>query len=203
MIRPGVQRDYEALLNPDELRSSLIAVSLFVLAYESFRSRVIEHVRMLYWRGIDESGHKYDEEEYRRDILTRNRSPFRASLDWFREMGALDVADLKAVETLTQARNRLAHELMDLIGTRELAPELAQFDELARIYRKVEVWQIVNLELATDPEWVDKEINEAEIVPGPMLMMQILTDVALGKTEDAWQYYKAMVCSRSKTTGSD
>lgn len=202
MTWPRPPRDYDALFNPDELRNSLIAVSLFVLGYESFRSRVIEHVRMLYWSGIDEAGHRYNEEEYRRGILSRNRSPFHASLDWFREMGALDAADLKIIRSLTQARNRLTHELMDLIGTPALAPELTMFAELARIYRKIEVWQIVNMELDGDPEWADREINEDEIVPGPMLMMQILTDIALGKDEEAWQYYKAMDEARAKESNS-
>jgi len=128
----GPQRDYEALFNPEELRTSLILVALYVLAYESFRDGVIAHVHMLYWCGIDESGHKYKEDEYRVAILSRNRSPFHASLDWFREMGAIDEADVASVARLQKTRNRLVHELMRFIGTKDLAPELAAFAELAR-----------------------------------------------------------------------
>jgi hypothetical protein len=192
-------RDYNALLNPDVLRPSLIAVALFVLAYESFRERAIQHVRMLYWCGIDGSGHKYKEDDYRADILSRSRSPFHASLDWYREMGALDAIDLASVETLRKSRNRLVHQLMEIVGTNDLASELTGFAELARIYRKVEVWRVVNIELAGDPEWEGKEINEEEIMPGPILMMQMLTDVALGEKELAAKHYSEFVHALRET----
>lgn len=184
------QRDYHALLNPDELRTSLILVALYVLAYESFRDGAIDHVHTLYWCGIDESGHKYNEEEYRREILSRNRSPFRACLSWYREMNALDDADLASIETLTQTRNRLVHDLMSLLGTEKLNPDLLNLQELLRIYRKLEVWRVINLELEFDEEWRDKDIDEGDVMPGSIIMMRMLMDVALGKDDDAWAYYR-------------
>lgn len=196
------QRDFEALFNPSELRTSLISVALFVLAWESFRARVIEHVHMLYWNGIDESGHKYDENEYRRAILTRHKSPFRASLDWYKEVGAINDEDMSAIARLSSSRNRLVHELMTLVGTQELAPELANFAELARVYRKIEVWEIVNMELDSNPDWEGKEIIEEEIIPGPMFMMQLLTDVALGDEQEAWKNYEEFVKMRKQEPGS-
>lgn len=128
----------------------------FVLAWESFRSRVVEHVHMLYWCGIDETGHNYQDDEYRQETLARNKSPFRASLAWYREMGAIDNADLESIDRLSGVRNRLVHDLMSILGTASLPTELANLNELARVFRKVEVWQLVNVELAGDPDWEGK-----------------------------------------------
>lgn len=193
MTPEHTRRDYRALFHPEELRSTLLLVSLYVLAYESFREGAIDHVRMLYANGLDEDGWKFDEEEYKREILSRHKSPFAASLDWYREMGAVDDADLTSIRLLTDTRNRLVHDLWKLIGTSKLAPDLEAFSELLRVYRKLEVWQVINLELAGDEEWEGREIDEDAVVPGPIMMMRILTDVALGKDEDAWLYYNKLI----------
>jgi hypothetical protein len=187
------QRDLEAFLNPVALRQSLILLALYVLAYESFRDNAIDHVHSLYWCGIDDSGHKYDEDSYRSEILSRSKSPFRASLHWYREMGALDDEDLSSIQTLTKTRNRFVHELANVIGTKELVPELTAFTELLRVYRKVEVWNVLNLELAGDPDWEGQDIDQSEVLPGPMLVLRMLTDIALGDDEKAWVYYRAFV----------
>lgn len=193
MSHERIERDYHALFHPEELRSTLASVSLYVLAYEGFREGAIDHVHMLYANGLDESGWTFDEEEYRREILSRNKGPFLASLDWYREMGAVDDADLASIRRLTDIRNRLVHDLWRLIGTSQLVPDLEAFAELLRVYRKLEVWRVIYLELAGDDEWESREIDEDAVVPGPIMMMRILTDVALGKDEDAWLYYNELV----------
>jgi hypothetical protein len=55
------------------------------------------------------------------------------------------------------------------------------------------VWNVVNLEIEFDDELRGKDINEDEIVPGRILMMQMLLDVALGDEEKAWSYYNHIV----------
>lgn len=41
-----------------------------------------------------------------------------------------------------------------------------------------------------------KDIAEDEIIPGRILMMQMLLDVALGDEEKAWSYYNHLVRRR-------
>lgn len=187
------RRDLKALLHPDELRSGLLLASLYVLAYESFKDGVIDHLRILHFCGIDESGWMINEAEYRRDVLSRDKHPLRASLLWFHEYGAISDEELDTAERLRATRNRLVHELWKLLGTDELAPLLLEFNELIRLYRKIEVWRIVNLEVDGDPAFDGQEINEEEIVPGPMMFMRMLLDVALGDDETAWSYYHALM----------
>jgi hypothetical protein len=184
------QRDFEALLHPTELRSALLLASLYVLAYESFQDGVIDHLRMLHFRGIDASGWKIDEDEYRRDVLSRDKHPLRASLLWFHEYGAINAADLTTADRLRGTRNKLVHELWKLLGTEELAPLLQDFSELLRIYRKVEVWRILNLEIDGDPDFDGQAITEDDVIPGPMMFLRMLFDVALGDDNEAWSYYK-------------
>jgi hypothetical protein len=90
-------------------------------------------------------------------------------------------------------RNRFVHELPTLLGTDDLAPDLNAFQELLYVFRKVEVWNVINLELEFHDEWRGKEIKDDDVVPGSMLMMQMLLDVALGDQEKAWSYYNTVV----------
>ncbi len=53
--------------------------------------------------------------EYKEAVLTRNRSPVYASLDWLREAGAITDADIRAFDRAKEYRNLLAHELTRLL----------------------------------------------------------------------------------------
>lgn len=120
------QRDFGALLHPKELRSALLLASLYVLAYESFQNCVIDHLRMLHFRGIDASAWKIDEDKYRRDVLSRDKHPLQASLLWFDQYGAIDAADLATADRLRATRNKLVHVLWKLLGTEESAPQITR-----------------------------------------------------------------------------
>lgn len=117
-------RDFSRLLNPNELRGTLILTSLYVLAFELMREQVVSHVRMLYWNGFGEDGHRYDEEAYRREILTRHPNQLQASLLWFREFDAIDDGDLATIQRLRQSRNTVVHELSAMLGTDALDTHL-------------------------------------------------------------------------------
>ena len=45
------------------------------------------------------------------------------------------------------------------------------------------------MEIPTNEDFADKEIDESHIVPGPIAMLQVLLDVALGDEERSKYYY--------------
>ena len=65
-----------------------------------------------------------------------------------------------------------------------------QFDVLVSLLRKIEVWWVVDLELATNPEYDGEDVDEAEIIPGAVLSLQMLIEVAAGNTDpiEHWRY---------------
>src|SRR5881396_2605459 len=138
-----LERDLETVFNPEELRATLLLVSLYVIAFENFKSGVIDHLRTLHYRRLDEHGWHADEAAYASDVLHRDpkRRRFQASLAWFRHYGAIDDDDLQTIERFTAVRNRLVHELWKSLGTSQLPTDLLTFGELIRVYRKIEVWR--------------------------------------------------------------
>ena len=58
------------------------------------------------------------------------------------------------------------------------------------LLNKIEKWWIINVEVATDPDWDGEELDEAGVVPGPSWMMDMLAQVALGEGDQAWELHR-------------
>ncbi len=188
-MNSNVRQSWEAFLNPDVVRPRLIGASIFIAVFESLKDAIVDRLRDFFWTGFDESGDKIDP-KYQSDVLVRNRSPVYASLDWLKEMNAINDADILAFERVKTCRNALAHNLFSVLGSEGLPPDFEQcFTELVALLRKIEVWWITNVEIPTNPDYDGQEINEDGIIPGRLLTLQVLCDIVLGDEESSRFYY--------------
>jgi hypothetical protein len=196
----NVRKSWEDFLDPSVMRPRLISASLYIAAFESLKSAIIDRVRDFYWCGIDENGDKIDP-KYRTVVLSRNRSPVYASLDWLRENGVIELVDVDTFERVKVCRNQLSHRLLSLLGTEGLPADFnACFAEMVALLRKIEVWWIVNVELPTNPDFDGQDVDESGIVPGRIMTLQILLDIALGTDEESRKYIDEL--RRRSTTAS-
>src|SRR5258708_18308652 len=97
-----VRNSWESLLNPDVLRPNLIMAALYIAAFEVLKSTIIERIRDFYVTGFDKSvekdGGRLVDPKYQTEVLSRNRSPVYACLDWLKESQAVDDQDIAAFE---------------------------------------------------------------------------------------------------------
>ena len=198
---PKAQQSWEEFLNPEVMRPRLIAASIYIAGFVALKGSIINRIRDFYWVGFDESGEQIDP-KYANEVLTRNRSPVYASLDWLRESEAIDGSDIEVFERVKRCRNRLAHDLLSVVGTEGLPADFDQsLADMVALLRKVEVWWIVNVEIPVDPDFDGtEEIDEAGILPGPVMNMQLLMEIALGDEEQSRFYYEEF---RKKTGGGN
>ena len=188
-MNPNVTRTWEEFLNPEVMRPRLITASIYIAGFESLKDAIVDHIRDFFWTGFDESGDKIDP-KYRSDVLARKRSPVYASLDWLTEMNVIDDADVDAFNRVKACRNTLAHNLFSMLASQGLPPDFEQcFTEMLALLRKIEVWWITNVEIPTNSDYDGSEIDEEEIVPGRLMAMQLLWDIALGDEERSRFYY--------------
>lgn len=181
---------WERFLDPEVVRPSLFLATMFITTFEILKNSVVDRIRDFYTNGFDESGPVVGP-DYQTKVTSRNRSVFYASLRWLRENDVIDDEDLRTFERLKQTRNQLAHQLFAVVtGQVELAHE-AQFEVLVALLRKIEVWWVVNLEIPTNPDFDGQEIDEEDIVPGAILSLQMLIQVASGSTELLEHWRKA------------
>jgi hypothetical protein len=87
------RRGWAKFLNPEVLRSNLIATSIFLAAYEMLRASVIERIRSFFIGGFEE-GEWIVSDDYRAKCLSLDKSPLRASLLWLKQMSVIDDADI-------------------------------------------------------------------------------------------------------------
>lgn len=182
-----VRRSWQGWLNPDVLRPSLITASLYIAAFEILKNTIIDEIKGFYTSGFDQNGWRVDP-KYQSDVLARNPSPVYASLDWLKESNAIGDDDLAAFERVKEFRNRLAHGLTTMLGN-GLPPELLErFTEIVSLVDKISRWWIVNVDIPTNPDLDVEEIDEKGIIPGPILGLRLMLDVALGSDKESRFY---------------
>lgn len=181
---------WERFLDPDVVKPSLFLAAMFITAFEILKNSAIDRLRNFYANGWDETG-PIISTEYQSRVLSRNKSALYASFDWLQESGAIDSEDLEQYEKLKRTRNLLAHQLFEVVTGQVESNHEAHFVELLELLRKIEVWWVVNLEIATSPDFDGQDIDEANIVPGPFLSLQMLIEVASGNTELLEHWRKA------------
>ena len=172
---------WERFLDPEVVRPSLFLATMFITAFEILKDSIVEDVRGFYTYGFDEHGPTVGD-EYQSEVLSKNKSPLYASLQWLRENEAIADEDLATFEKLKSTRNQLAHQLFAIVTGQVASAHESQFAELVALLRKIGVWWVVNLEIPTNPDYDGQEIDEEGIVPGSILSLQMLIEVASGNT---------------------
>ncbi|MCP9935125.1 hypothetical protein KBZ08_14530 [Cyanobium sp. Candia 9D4] len=173
---------WERFLDPDVVRPSLFLATMFITTFEILKDSIVEDVRGFYTNVVIERGPTISD-EYQSKVLSKNKSPLYASLQWLRENDAIDEEDLTTFEKLKSTRNQLAHQLFAVVTGQVESAHETQFEELVALLRKIGVWWVVNVEIPTNPDFDGEEIDEAGIVPGSVLSLQMLIQVASGNTE--------------------
>lgn len=182
-------RSWEEFLNPEVVRPRLIAASIYIAGFEILKNSIVAHIRRFFSTGFDASGLKMDG-KYQAEVLARNKSPVHASLDWLRSMHVIDDADVQLFDRLKACRNTLAHELLSTVLSEGLPDDFVEcLTEMAQLLRKIEIWWIINVEIPTDPDFDGRHIKEDDVIPGPVMALQLLLDVALGDEERSRSYY--------------
>lgn len=169
------------------MQEKLVSASLYIAAYDLLKESVIGRIRSFYMVGFDENEEIVDE-RYEDAVAARNKSILYASLDWLRENEVVDESDCEAFERIKKTRNLLAHELLAIVTAGNESDHIERFEELISLLKKIEVWWVVNVEIPVTPDFDGKEIDEEGIVPGPVLMLQMMLEVASGNEELLNQY---------------
>ena len=158
---------WERFLDPEIVKASLFLATMYITTFKILKNSIVDRIKHFYSIGWSEEG-LTQSPEYHTEVLGRNASPVYASLNWLHEHEAISEEDLKTFELLKKTRNLLAHQLFEV------------------------VW-VVNVEIPTNPDYSGTEIDEEGIVPGAILSLQMLLQVAGGSTEllEAWQKGRA------------
>jgi hypothetical protein len=186
----AADKSWEKFLHPGTLRTNLIAISLFITAYETFKARVIEKPETFFCDGFDENG-LIISNSYQAEVLSKNKNKLYASLLWLKEQGGIEQSDIEEFDAVRVHRNELAHEPLTFLASHGRDFDISKFHTLVALLTKIEKWWVSYFELAVNPEMLPDGADPGEIVPGPIWSLQLLLDIALGNEPEEGYYYNA------------
>jgi len=189
-IDPSVRAEWERFLDPQVLRPSLILTSVYIAAFEILKNAVVEDLRDFFITGWDQESGWIIAPEYKDEVLSKDKSATYASLKWLKEANAIDNDDIGKFGTAKKYRNLLAHEITKMLA-QGIPPDFAErFNDMVALLDKIGRWWILNVEIPTDPDLASQagEIDEDGIIPGRIMNLRMMIDVALGSDEVA-NYY--------------
>lgn len=183
------QAKWERFLDPDVLRPNLILASIYIAAFEILKNSIVERLRDFYVYGIDLNG-LIIMPTYREEVLAKDKSPTYASLKWLKESKVITDDDIEKFNKAKECRNLLAHEIMKMLMSGLPQDFAERFSDMAALLEKIEKWWIINFEIPIDLDLVNnlEKYDLDGIVPGPIMGLKMLVDIALGSNETA-NYY--------------
>jgi len=180
-------KQWNNLLDPEILSTNLKTASIYIAAYEILKDSIIGRLTDFFSVWSDDGCFK-PTQDYKTYVLSRNKSPLYASLDWFREMDAISSDDLNNFEEIKQLRNELAHEMPRHLSQGMGNDFFKTFALMFEFLNKIETWWIVNMEIPVDSDFDGQTVEDKDVFSGRQLLLQMMFDVALGKKEDANKY---------------
>lgn len=195
----NAQASWEKFLHPETLKGNLIAISLFITAFENFKSNVIEKPETFFSNGFDERGLIIDTVKYKEEVLSLSdrKNKLYASLLWFQKLEAIDAADIEAFDGIRKHRNELAHEPMSFLASSERNFDISKFQELIKLLSKIEQWWFINFEASIDPDMLPDGTDPESVIPGPVWSLQLMLDIALGNEPEEGFYYNAFTAPKT------
>jgi hypothetical protein len=178
--REQVCRSWAKFLNPESLRSNLIAASIFLAAYETLRASVIDRIRDFFTYEFDETGGVVSE-DYRNKVLSLDKSPLRASLLWLKEMSAIGNAEIELVNDIRKHRNDLAHDLPKFLTTADAEININLLAAMYELVTKIDRWWIKEVHIPVNSDFDGQEVADADIQSGTMIFIQMMLRIATGE----------------------
>lgn len=189
---------WEDFLTPESTRERLISVSMYITAFEILKDAIVDRIKSFYSNEFGPDGAVVGP-EYKNKVVSRSKSLVYASLDWLIESGVIDHSDLAIFETVKKTRNTLAHELPSIVMGDNLVPVSEHFQLVFKLLNKIERWWIINVEIPTNPDFDQVEIDEVDleqVVPGSVLILQMMLEVVSGN-EELLNHYTKSVANRT------
>ena len=183
-------------LNPDVVRTKFVAIGLYMVGHEMLLDALRDRPRDFFATDWTPDGVSLPSSDYETEVLALDpkgkANALRGAVAWLLDLEAIDDADVSSLREFTDARNTIAHELHKVVGGHATLELAGLFPRLVALLTKVERWWVINVELATNPDFDGVEIDEEGVVPGSVVVMQMLCRVALGAEEEAWTFHRIM-----------
>lgn len=192
------QKSWEKFLNPDSLRLNIKLISLFICIFEMFKDGMIDKPKMLFSNiesyDVDQGKIVYEVSDgYKKEVLSKSKYTDEATLLWFKESEAINDSDIEKYHKIRKYRNELTHNMIEFLTLHNKEFDENILNDLIDLYSKVEKWWFKFFELSVQPEILPEGADPEEVIPGPMLTIQLMLEITLGTEPTEGFYYKELM----------
>lgn len=171
------QGEIEKAMKPFRIRKLIKDAAVYSLTYETLEDIIITRIRDFYSTGY-ENGHEIISESYHSEVLEKDskKKPLNASILWLSENGVIDEIDIGRFWNCREHRNQIVHELSGKLLDLDYKLPVEEINEMIALVEKIERWWILNVEIPTNPDPIEGEIDEEGVKSGLMLLVNFLKD---------------------------
>lgn len=192
------QKSWEKFLNPDSLRSNIKLISLFICIFEMFKDGMVEKPKMLFANmesfDVEQGKIVYGiSDGYKKEVLSKSKHTDEATLLWLKESEAIDDSDIGKYHKIRKYRNELTHNMIEFLTLHDREFDENILNDLIDLYNKIEKWWFKYFELSVQPEILPDGADPDEVIPGPMLTIRLMLEIALGAEPTKGFYYKEFI----------
>lgn len=129
-------------------------------------------------------------EAYKKEVLSKSKYLDEATLLWLKESEAISDADIEQYHKIRKYRNNLTHSMIEYLTLHEKEFDQNILNDLIDLYSKIEKWWFKYFELSIQPEILANGVDPEEVIPGPMLTIQLMLEIAFEAEPTKGFYYK-------------
>ena len=171
--------------DPAEVNRSLHQVALYLTAWETLRSCIIERVKGLYtedWTLDDKGGLRgtVTNEYKKRVIALYPKNELHACTIWLLNNGAFNENDVEQIALAQRHRNSVAHEIVQYITGHESKVDRNTIGTIYQIVKKLDIWWLTEIDLPSQksvPDATYYAAQKGEATGGYSLLLELILPI--------------------------
>jgi hypothetical protein len=176
--------------NSKTLLGNLQRVSLYLTAFETLKSAIVERVKGFYsdqWQ-LNEAGeiHGVVTTEYKsRVIVLQPKDELTACCLFLKDVGCFADSDIEAVKQIRQHRNSVAHEIATYLTKPHRQVDRSLLLDAYRVVKHLDLWWLREVEMTIDPYWTEERLAQVDwsgVTGGYSFLLDLIVPVFEGDT---------------------
>ena len=171
--------DSDKFFDQDIVKSNLTLSALYLLAYELLKDAIVVNIKRFFSFEFTDDGKAIPDEQYKNEVTRVHKDILYASCLWLQHNGVITETEVEEIQNIRKHRNQIAHELPRLLSDTDLNLNPEYFLQIRKLLEKIEMWWIKNVDIPTNSEFDDVEVDEKDIHPGRVIFIDYVISVVV------------------------
>lgn len=171
--------------DPALVNRRLHQVSLYLVAWETLRSSVLERTKNFFtdsWSHNDQGKMVAEpSSEYKERVISKHpKDEFHAACLWLKELNAISDEDIEIIGIARKHRNQVTHGIVDFITTGSCEVSRDALHGIYATVKKLDIWWLTEVDMATQDGWSEEDYKVAKdgkAVGGYSMLLELILPI--------------------------